>query len=389
MSSSADTPGESVIKDQSKAQAFAGRMLEILNGSLLGLMISIGYQTNLFDVISKLPGPTTSAEIAKAADLHERYVREWLGAMVTAKIIEYDPTTRKYRLPPEHAAFLTKDAGIDNIAVFMQYISLMGDVEHKVIECFRKGGGVPYSEFPRFQQLQAQDTARVFDARLIDQIIPLVDGLADRLKVGIDVLDVGCGQGHAINLMARHFPISRFAGYDISKEGIETANQEAKQMGLKNVKFEVKDIASIREHEKYDLITAFDVIHDQAQPAKVLKSVYEALRSRQEGGGVTREGGAGGGIFLMQDIAASSKLEENLANPLGPTLYSISTMHCMTVSLAYGGEGLGTVWGRQKAEEMLKEAGFSNKIEVKEVPGDIFNYYYIARKDGAQESLRR
>jgi SAM-dependent methyltransferase len=375
--SSANLNGKSVVIDQSKAEAFAGRMLDVLNSSLLGLMISIGHQTHLFDIMSRLSSPSTGAKIAKAANLNERYVREWLGAMVTGKIVEYNPATSKYRLPPEHAAFLTKDAGIDNMAVFMQYISLLGDVEQKVIECFRKGGGVPYSAFPRFQQLQAEDTARVFDARLIDQIVPLVDGLGDRLKAGIDVLDVGCGQGHAINLMARTFPNSRFTGYDISKEGIETAREEAKQMGLTNVKFEVRNVASINEHEKYDLITAFDVIHDQAQPAKVLNEIYNALRNKQE----EEEGGeARAGIFLMQDMAASSKLEGNIENPLGPTLYSISTMHCMTVSLAYNGEGLGTVWGRQKAEEMLKEAGFSEKIEVREVPGDIFNYYYIVHK---------
>ena len=372
---SSNLNGRSAVVDQSKAETFAGRMLDVLNSSLLGLMISIGHQTNLFDVMSRLSSPATTTEIAKAANLNERYVREWLGAMVTGKIVEYNLDTSKYRLPPEHAAFLTKDAGIDNISVFMQYISLLGNVEQKVVECFRKGGGVPYSAFPRFQQLLAEDTARVVDARLIDQIIPLVEGLGDRLRAGIDVLDVGCGQGHAINLMARTFPNSRFTGYDISKEGIEAAREEAKQMGLTNVKFEIRDIASINEHEKYDLITAFDVIHDQAQPAKVLKGIYNALRNKQEGAGGER-----GSIFLMQDIAASSKLEENIENPLGPTLYSISTMHCMTVSLAYNGEGLGTVWGRQKAEEMLKEAGFSEKIEVREVPGDIFNYYYIVQK---------
>jgi SAM-dependent methyltransferase len=374
--SSANLNGKSAVTDQSKAEAFAGRMLDVLNSSLLGLMISIGYQTHLFDVMSRLSSPSTSAEIANATNLNERYVREWLGAMVTGKIVEYNPVTSRYWLPPEHAAFLTRDSGIDNVAVFMQYISLLGDVEQKIIECFRKGGGVPYSAFPRFQQLQAEDTARVFDARLIDQIVPLVGGLGKRLRAGIDVLDVGCGQGHAINLMARNFPNSRFTGYDISKEGIQAAREEAKQIGLTNVKFEVNDIASIDEHEKYDLITAFDVIHDQAQPAKVLKGIYNALRNKQEG----EEEERGGGIFLMQDIAASSKLEENMENPLGPTLYSISTMHCMTVSLAYNGEGLGTVWGRQKAEEMLKEAGFSEKIEVSEVPGDIFNYYYIVQK---------
>jgi 2-polyprenyl-3-methyl-5-hydroxy-6-metoxy-1,4-benzoquinol methylase len=256
------------------------------------------------------------------------------------------------------------------LAVFTQYISLLGDVEQKVIECFHRGGGVPYSAFPRFQQLQAEETTRVFDARLIEQIVPLVDGLADRLRAGIDVLDVGCGQGHAMNLMAKAFPNSRFTGYDISKEGIEAAREEANQMGLTNVKFEVKDIASINERESYHLITAFDIIHDQAQPATVLTEIYNALRNKE----------GEEGIFLMQDIAASSKLEENIESPLAPLLYTISVMHCMTVSLAYNGEGLGAVWGRQKAEQMLKAAGFSDKIEIKQVPGDIMNYYYIVQK---------
>src|SRR5215207_5029383 len=351
--------------DNTRAEAFAGKMLDILNGGTVSLMISIGHQTRLFDVMSKLP-PSTSEEIAQHASLNERYVREWLGAMVTANIVEYDPSKQKYHLPAEHAAFLTRDAGLDNIAVFTQYIALMGEVEQKIIECFHKGGGVPYSAYPRFQELQAEETARIFDARLLNNIIPLADGLADRLKSGIDVLDVGCGRGKAINIMARAYPKSRFVGYDISSEGIESADYEAMEWSLTNVKFETKDATTINEQEKYDLITAFDTIHDQAQPTKVLKEIYNALRK--------------GGVFLMQDIAASSHMHENMNNPLAPTLYTFSTMHCMTVSLAYNGEGLGTVWGKQKAEEKLREAGFSGPIEVRQIEGDILNYYYIARK---------
>jgi 2-polyprenyl-3-methyl-5-hydroxy-6-metoxy-1,4-benzoquinol methylase len=325
----------------------------------------MGHQTHLFDIMSKLP-PSTSEEIATAAKLNERYVREWLGAMVTANIVEYDPSEQKYRLPAEHAAFLTREAGLNNIAVFTQYIALMGEVEQKIIECFHKGGGVPYSAFPRFQELQAEETARIFDARLINNIIPLVDYIADRLKSGIDVLDVGCGRGRAVNILARAFPNSRFAGYDLSSEGIESAKHEAKEWNLTNANFETKDVTTINKREEYDLITAFDTIHDQAQPTKVLREIYNALRK--------------GGIFLMQDIAASSHLHENMNNPLGPTLYTFSTMHCMTVSLAYNGEGLGTVWGKQKAEQKLREAGFSGHIDIRQIEGDILNYYYIARK---------
>ena len=178
-------------------------------------------------------------------------------------------------------------------------------------------------------------------------------------------LDVGCGRGRAINLMAREYPHSKFTGYDFSQEGITAAKEEAKKLGLTNVVFEIKDAISINEPEKYSLITAFDTIHDQAQPTKVLKAIYNSLRKD--------------GVFLMQDIAASSALHENIENPLAPALYSVSTMHCMTVSLAYNGEGLGTMWGKEKAVQMLLDAGFTS-VEVKKVEGDIMNYYYIANK---------
>lgn len=348
----------------SEQEQFAGRMLEVLNDGMICLLMSVGYRTGLFDVMSGM-APATSKEIAKAAKLNERYVREWLGGMVTGKIVEYDPSSGKYRLP-ERAACLTRAAGIDNVAVFSQYIALLGDVEDKIVECFRKGGGVPYSAYPKFQKLQAEETARVFDARLLSQILPLVPGITDRLESGIDVLDVGCGTGRAINLMAKAFPKSRFWGYDFSQEAVRFGRQEAKKMKLKNAKFKAADAAKMADREKFDLITAFDTIHDQARPDKVLKAINRALRK--------------GGVFLMQDIAASSNLHENIGSPLAPTIYAISTMHCMTVSLAYKGMGLGTAWGQQKAKEMLAGAGFGD-IKVSMVDGDIFNYYYVTGRE--------
>ncbi len=353
--------------DNTKSEAFAGKLLEIINGGCLSLMVSVGHKTGLFDTMSELQMPSTSEEIANRANLNERYVREWLGAMVVGGIVEYSTAKKRYSLPPEHAAFTTRAAGIDNLALFSQYISLMGLVEDKVVDCFRKGGGVPYSEYPGFQSLQAEETSRVFDSRLIDQIIPLTGkDVVTKLYDGALVLDVGCGRGHALNLMAKAFPKSKFVGYDLSEEGIESGRKESKEMKLNNVEFEVKDVDMIDDINKFDMITAFDTIHDQAHPTNVLSKIHGALKQN--------------GTFLMQDIAASSNTEENIQNPLAPTLYTFSTMHCMTVSLAQEGEGLGTVWGRQLAEQKLREAGFSGPIEVKEIEGDILNYYYVAKK---------
>jgi ubiquinone/menaquinone biosynthesis C-methylase UbiE len=349
--------------DQQKAEAFAGTMLGIINGGVVSFMVSIAHRTGLFDKMATLP-PSTSQQIADAAGLNERYVREALGSLTLAGVVEYDPAGKTYRLPPEHAAFVTRAAGPNNMATFSQFSALFGRVEDQIVEAFRHGGGVPYSQFETFQQLMSEESGQVVDATLIQTTLPLT-GIVDRLKSGIDVLDVGCGKGHAINVMAREYPNSRFTGYDFSDEGVAAGNAEAKEWGLKNAKFVKKDAATIDEAEAYDLICAFDSIHDQAHPTDVLANISRALRP--------------GGTFLMVDIAASSNLEENTQHPLGPAMYGVSTMHCMTVSLALGGEGLGTMWGEQLARKKLADAGFA-KVDVKNVEGDIMNAYYIVSK---------
>ncbi len=350
--------------DQARAEEFAERMVGVLNEGAIALMTSIGHRTGLFDAMAGLP-PSTSDQIASAANLNERYVREWLGAMVVGGIVEHDPEEGTYQLPREHAAFLTRSASPDNIAAFAQYIPLLGSVEDGIVESFRHGGGVPYSAFPRFHEVMAEDSGQTVLPALKDHILPLVPGLVERLEKGIDVLDVGCGSGRALNLMARTFPNSRFVGYDLSEEAIARARAEAQEHGTTNARFEVKDAATLDEEARYDLITTFDAVHDQADPAAVLKGIAEALRED--------------GVYLMQDIAGSSHHHNNLEHPIGPFLYTISCMHCMTVSLAQGGAGLGAMWGEEKAKQMLEEAGFK-EVEIEQLPHDFQNYYYIATK---------
>ena len=349
--------------DQSAADAFVGRLVEMVNDGMLCLMVSVGHRTGLFDTLAGLPA-STSAQLAERSGLNERYVREWLGAMVTGKLIDHDPAARTYTLPAEHAASLTRAAGLDNIALQTQYLALLGTVEDQIVACFRNGGGVPYAAFGDFQRLMAEDSATTFDAKLLTVTLPLVDGLTDRLSAGIDVADVGCGSGHALNLMAAAYPASRFVGYDFSDEGLGRGRAEAAEKRLTNVRFEAQDAATLDAASRYDLITTFDAIHDQARPDLVLAAIRKALRP--------------GGVYLCVDVDASSDLAKNREHPLGPMLYTISTMHCMTVSLALGGAGLGTVWGRELALEMLRTAGFT-RVDVRNVEGDVLNAYYIAR----------
>jgi 2-polyprenyl-3-methyl-5-hydroxy-6-metoxy-1,4-benzoquinol methylase len=353
--------------DPAKAAAFAERFVDTLNRGALCLMTSIGHRTGLFDTLRGLE-PSTSVEIATRTGLDERYVREWLGAMVTGGVIEVDPTTQRYLLPPEHAACLTRPAGADNLAVFSQYISVLGAVEDSIVDCFRKGGGVPYERFPRFHEVMAEDSGQSVLSSLESHILPLVPGLRDRLEAGIRVLDLGCGRGRILHRLAELFPRSTFVGYDLSEEAITTARDTASRQGLEHLSFVVRDLSDFDEtadSAAFDLVTTFDAVHDQARPMNLLRGIRRTLRDD--------------GVYLMQDIRGSRHVHHNIDHPIGTLLYTVSCMHCMTVSLAQGGDGLGAMWGEETAIEYLERAGFAS-IEVERLAHDIQNNWYIVRK---------
>lgn len=351
-----ETPDSTTSPDE-----VAARVIGIVNDGAICVLTSIGVELGLFDTLADLP-PATSEQVADAAGLDERYVREWLGGMVTAGFVDYVPADRTYSIRPDHAPFLT-GPGVDNLARTTRYLTLMGEVAPKVVEKFRTGGGLSYDDYPRFHELMADESAAVNDASLIDTIVPLT-GEVDRLRAGIDVADFGCGSGHAINLLAREHPASRFTGYDFSEDALVAGRAEAAAWGLTNVSLVTQDVAALEVEAAYDLVTAFDTVHDQAQPAVVLERIRRATRP--------------GGTFLMVDINASSNLEENLDLPWATLLFTFSTMHCMSVSLGQGGVGLGTVWGRQTAEQMVREAGFA-EVVVHDLEEDPFNAYFVAR----------
>ncbi len=335
---------------------FSERLLQTYNSAALTLMISVGHQVGLFAAMRGM-APSTSAEIAAASRLNERYVHEWLGAMVTGGVVIVEEGC--YHLPEEHAACLT---GPDSMAGPSQYIGEMGRVESLIVDCFRNGGGVSYDKYPRFHDIMAEDSAQFVAGALEAHILPLVPGLVERLRSGIRVVDVGCGRGLTMARMAELFPNSSFVGVDFSEGAIAFARDHAR---TPNITFRAADAAAPLEEDSYDFVTTFDAIHDQGQPLAVLQNICRSMKSD--------------GVYLMQEIRGSSHHHGDIGHPLGTLLYTISCMHCMTVSLAQGGEGLGAMWGEEKTRDYLGRAGFRS-VEKHELAHDIQNNWYVVRK---------
>ncbi len=359
MGDTTDTPF-----DKARAKAFGQQMVGILNAGATSVMVSIGHKTGLFDAMDGA-SPMTADQVAEAADLHPRPVLEWLSGLACAGVIDHDPEAGTFLLPIEHAGLLTRRSGPLNLAIQAQYVGLLGAVEDDVAAAFVDGSGVPYDKYPAFQALMAQSSGERQKRTLIDAVVPILPGGREPFEAGIDVADVGCGSGLALVLLGQEFPASRFTGFDFSAGAVETATEQVRAAGIDNVSFEVADAAEIDLESRFDLVTTFDAIHDQSRPAEVLAAIHRMLRP--------------GGTYLCVEPKASSELGDMLDEPMAPFLYTMSTMHCMQVSLAYGGNGLGAAWGHQQATEYLTDAGFAD-IEVTGVREDRANSFFIARK---------
>src|SRR3954452_2580028 len=338
--------------------------MSIYAGSMLNYMIDIGHPTGLLATAAQ--GPGTSEGLAARAGLTERYVREWLGALVTGGIFEYDPATKTYTLPAAEGAVLT--GGLMPLSTMAALQTHLGKHVHEVARAFREGGGVPYSAYrPEFTDILDAMGRTLYDTVLVDGYLPLVDGLTEKLDAGAIVADIACGTGHALVVLARRFPASTFVGIDLDEGAIARARAEASGAGLTNVRFEVADAARLDITDEFDAFFVFAATHDQVDPTGVLRAVSAALKP--------------GGVFLMKEPRAADNLEDNIGNPFAPIAYGCSTLHCMTVSLAHDGAGIGTMFGVQLACRLLAEAGFED-VAVHDAPGDPTDAVYVTRKAG-------
>ena len=362
-------------KSAEKQRAFARKMTDVLNYGALNLAMALGYRTGLFDVLDGLETPQPVSVVAAEAGLNPRYVKEWLGVMVSGGVVELTRDRAGedlFDLPREHGDLIARRAGNANLGVYTQEIPLLTVCAMEaVLRGFYTGKGVSYDNYPEFQSFMGQLADAKHRQVLVDKFIPEIDGgqLVAKLNTGIRVCDLGCAEGVAVMLMAAAFPRSRFVGMDISEEALARAAAEARRKGLANVTFQNLDAAVITDHPAlagtFDYVTAFDAIHDQTRPAAALKGVRFMLKP--------------GGMFSMVDIAAGSRLADNKDLPMGAFLYTVSLMHCMPVGLVDGGAGLGMMWGREKAVDMLTAAGFKT-VQVVDMTDDPFNLHFWCRK---------
>jgi SAM-dependent methyltransferase len=349
--------------DPAGVEAFAGELMPILKGALISHMIDLGDRTGLFAAAAQ--GPATSQELADRAGLHERYVREWLGAMATVGIVELVPDRATepeptFVLPPEHAALLV---GPMSMAPVAGMNTLLGRYVPEIARVFREGGGIPYEAYrPDFTEAMDAIGRGGYDAFLVDAYLPMAPGLRETLSAGATAADVACGSGHALVVLAAAFPASTFTGYDLDDEAIAHGRAEAAAAGLTNVRFEVADVAALTVDEPFDAVFMFDALHDQVDPAEVLRRVHAAL--------------APTGTFLLREPHVADRIADNLDNPMAPIVYSVSTLHCLTVSLAHGGAGIGTAFGEQLARRMLADAGFADPT-MHQPPAEPFDVVYV------------
>ncbi len=357
-----DDPANDV--DPESVSAFRQQLVGWYTGGRVTLLVDVGHRAGLFEAAAGA-GSLTSAQLAQRANASERHVREWLAGMVTAGIFTYDAGSSTYALPASHAVALTGDRA-SNIAYSAAGLALHAAHVPAVTRTMIEGGGIPYADYrPAFTTFMDQLMRRSYDESLLDGFIGSVPGLSELLAEGVRVADLGCGTGHTTNLLARAFPASTFVGYDISQDALDAGRDEATSWNLDNVTFMPTDVAQLAPDEPLGVIVAFDAIHDQARPADVLAAARRSLSPH--------------GLFVAVDTGLSSNLEDNIGKPIAIALYNFSLFHCMQVSLAEGGAGLGAGWGRQLATQMLRDAGFDAVTIYETPPNDPMNAIYVGR----------
>jgi SAM-dependent methyltransferase len=339
-------PSRTAAFDDAKMHAFGDRLVRDTAAMLLGNLAYIGDQLGLFKLLAQ-SGPVTPDQLADLAACNARYIREWLSAMAAAGWLEYEAAAGRFTLPPEHVPFLADENHPMHFGGALQCIIPLAHVAPRILECFRHGGGVGFAEhhpdMPRVIERFSAPMIHNFLTKVwLTELLPQVH---QRLREGGDAADVGCGSGRALVELAKAYPQSRFTGYEPHAPSAARAQALAQDEGVAEQVHIVNARSDAMPTAAYDFISTLDVVHDSIDPQGLIKDIRRALRPE--------------GTYLMLEINASSALENNL-HSLGAFFYAMSTLYCMTVSLAHGGAGIGTCMGEELPREMCAQAGFSH-----------------------------
>ncbi|ATB34152.1 methyltransferase domain-containing protein [Melittangium boletus] len=331
--------------DREKVKGFAERVISDVGASMHGALSYLGDRLGIFKAMAGA-GPMTARELAEKTKLSERYLLEWLNAMVAARYVDYQRDGAKYHLPPEHAAVLANEESPAFMGGFLQVTVPVVSMAPRIGEAFRDAKGVSYADYnPEMAEVFERISAPQFKHKLVPHWIPAMPHVYEKLQAGGRVLDVGCGSGVAALTLARAFPKSQVAGIDYHQGSIDRANANAKAEGLSDrVTFSVENGTGLPA-DSFDLITSFAVVHDSVDPLGLMTAARKALSPT--------------GSYLLVEDNVSSHVEENI-NPLGRAVYSLSTLYCITVSMAYGGAALGGAMGEGKTRELAEKAGFGS-----------------------------
>jgi 2-polyprenyl-3-methyl-5-hydroxy-6-metoxy-1,4-benzoquinol methylase len=330
--------------DLEKAKQVAQTVVGDVATAVHAALCFIGDRLGLFKALADA-GPVTADLLAQKTGLNARYLREWLGSMAAARYLDYDPANDTYLITPEYAAALADEDSPFFVASYFQMAQGGAMVAPKVAEAFKNGGGVKQSEYPPwFFEATERNSRTRYEHKLLRKWIPAMPQVAEALNSGGMAADIGCGGGRAAIMIAQAFPKVRVVGYDIHAESIERARRKAKNAGVADrVTFEAAEGSGLPE-QKFDFVSTFDVVHDAVDPVGLMSAIRKSLKDD--------------GTYLVQEVNVSDKVEDNI-RPMGKMVYSVSTLYCMTTSLAHGGAGIGTVMGESKARELATEAGFT------------------------------
>jgi SAM-dependent methyltransferase len=351
---------DSNMLDRKKAAAMARQVGVDFGAALTAALAYIGDRLGIFKAMAGGSAFTTQ-QLAERTGLNERYLREWTATMAAAGYIDYSPEDATFRMSPEQAAVLTNEDTTYFTAGAFQYAVACYRQIPKLMEAFRGGGGVPFSDFgPDIVEAIERLFHVGYETWVAREWIPAVPDIHERLLAGGEAAEVGCGAGQCLIPVAAAFPTSRFFGYDVDPTSVERARNKAAAAGLTGrIAFEQIAAERVPLMERFDLVMAFNCIHDMAHPRAALKAIQRMLKPD--------------GAFLWSEADVGARLEDNLG-PVGRTLYGASTMHCMTVSLAQGGEGLGSAISAELAINLAVEAGFASmeRLSIKNPIHQIF-----------------